>query len=293
MEFNLQTATLSIVLNVVSTLVFIFLAYIYKRVAKKTQGTSLGFFDIATKTSFIIAIAMSIFVFFIHIMTTSLNLGTWIKNPNLLIAYSLLFGFSARLLYFALWGRNLRKAGIMYADSRIAKGITYKQSLNLCQTELRFLGTGASKLTANKDAFDDAVNRCCEHKSRSVKFLLCNPDSQALIDAARKANKPEDTYQIKVRDSLEAIRRIKQKHPDVEIRLYTADNLNSLPIFRLMFFNQDRLLASFNSYGSEHEGKELPRLLIRTAKSSSNGSSYYKPFDQLFDRLWQEGQDYA
>lgn len=130
-------------------------------------------------------------------------------------AYAYFFARSAALIIFlssVLIGWIVRselnqfwRIGLVGADDQIQAGINFKRALGMVSNSMDFLGIGAAKLTDEKTEFEAAVGRC-QRPSRPVRFLLCRPDSDKLIEMAQSAEKDRDLYQKKVLDSSERSR---------------------------------------------------------------------------------------
>lgn len=208
-----------------------------------------------------------------------------IKYFHIFIVFSTIT-FLIVLLYLHY---EYKKVGIVGVDSKIKKKRDYKNALKTVRSEYKFLGVGSSKLTEHENEFEQAI-RNSTSTNRSAKFLLCDPNSPALIKIAKKANKTGDEVNLFSRSvikSLEKLANLKEKGLNIDVRLYTADNEEDMPIFRLMFFNNKYCLASYTIFGvPNHEGEQLPQLHIQIGKESNAENSYYYAFDKYFERLW-------
>lgn len=204
-----------------------------------------------------------------------------IPHPLLLFCISaLIFGWVVFAELEAFW-----QLGLLGTDRTIAKGIDYRKSLNLCKDSLEFLGIGASKLVNEQKAFRDALNRC--HRSdRAIRFLLCPPDHEGLIQSARQAGRPDTEYQEKVKSSLRELRDLKKKQAlNIEVKFY-----EKLPLFRLMFINDTFCLASHYILG-EGEGSQLPQLhLWKKPPGRRDIESLYSPLRRYYEQSWDEAK---
>lgn len=185
------------------------------------------------------------------------------------------------MIYYLKRRRSqLRSIGIFGADKEIRKGINYRRSLSLCQNELKFLGIGAGKLTAEKEAFEKAIYKC--RQGQPIKLLLSKPTHEFLIEAARRFGKPEGEYKQIVINSLRKIAELKRKCKNIEVRFY-----NEFQIFRLMFIDDSVCLLSYNITG-EGDGSQLPQLyIVKPSQTQKVSSSLYYPLDRYFDTLWE------
>jgi len=116
-----------------------------------------------------------------------------------------------------------------------------------------FLGTGAAKLT-REDEFENAIRRC--RPEQPIRFLLCKPTYDFLIEAARRFGVDRDEYKTIVTNSLRKIAELKEKYKNIEVRFYSQ-----FQVFRLMFIDDSICLVSYNVMG-EGDGSQLPQLHI-------------------------------
>ncbi|HEY2094092.1 MAG TPA: hypothetical protein VGJ81_19650 [Thermoanaerobaculia bacterium] len=197
--------------------------------------------------------------------------------------YSVWFlALSFSLLAFSWWSevRRYWRLGIV-GIGRAVDADRYGGALALCSNSFDFLGIGARKLTDKQPAFEEAVNRC-HRPNRPIRFLLCAPDNPQLIAFARQAGEPEGEYQEKVKSSLRAIRRLHDERArNIEVRFY-----EQLPVFRLMFVNDELCLASYYVFG-EGDGSQLPDVYIRRRAGKRDVESIYYGFRRYFDLAWE------
>ena len=173
---------------------------------------------------------------------------------------------------------NLRRVGLVGVDVQKKRGITATNSLKLCTSDLRFLGTGASKLTRS-DEFGDAVARCTI-AGNTVRMLLSKPDAGNLVKAAKLAGKNPDEYKTIVVKSLRVIAEIWEKREcRIDVRFYSGAS----PI-RLMFINDRLCIFSYNVYGVPDE-TEYPQALI-ISNPDDKMRSFYWGMENYFDTAW-------
>ena|SRR5580658_312049 len=178
------------------------------------------------------------------------------------------------------------RIGLVGADDQIQAGINFKRALGMVSNSMDFLGIGASKLTDEKEAFVAAVSRC-QRPERPVRFLLCRPDDEKLIEMAQSAEKDRGLYQKKVLESLRAIADLRNKRAwNVQVRFYPE-----LPTFRLMFINDAICLASYYVLG-KGSGAELPQLHVVRPTGSRDVDSLYYGFSSYYDRFWATAHDW-
>lgn len=198
----------------------------------------------------------------------------------LFIVSTCIFGFVVFAEFEAFW-----RLGLLGVDRTIAKGIDYRKSLNLCTDSLEFLGIGASKLVNEREAFRAAIDRC--HRSdRPIRFLLCPPDHEGLIQSARQAGRPDIEYQEKVKSSLRELCDLRTKQAkNIQVRFY-----KNLPLFRLLFVNDTFCLASHYILG-EGEGSQLSQLHVwKKPPGCRDIESFYSPLRRYYEQLWNEAE---
>lgn len=157
----------------------------------------------------------------------------------------------------------------------------YTDALAMCSNSLDFLGIGARKLTDKQPAFEDAIDRC-HRQNRPIRLLLCAPDNAELIAFAKQARQPSEEYQERVRASLRVIRQLRlDRARNIEVRFY-----EHLPVFRLMFVDEELCLASHYVFG-EGDGSQLPDIYIRRRTGKRDVDSIYYGFQQYFEQLWK------
>jgi hypothetical protein len=177
--------------------------------------------------------------------------------------------------------------GIVGADRETRKGLNYARALSMCTSSLEFLGIGASKLRAQQDAFQEAIDRC-SRPDRPILFLLCRPDSEGLRSSARSASRAEDEFKNGVLDSLRTLAKLRNdRAKNIRVRLYTE-----FPVFRLMFINDEVCLASHYFLGKGGDGSETPQLHIVRSSASRDIESLYYGFRSYFERIWESSEEW-
>lgn len=185
---------------------------------------------------------------------------------------------------------RLWNLGIIYADPSARNGLDYDKSLFICRNKLDFLGVGAYKLTKSKE-FINAIDRC-NNQITPIRFLLCHPKGDALKIVAEHAGKPSDDYQKRVLKSLQIIADLKKdQHRNIQVRLYKGNNVENLPMYRLMFINDDLCLCSYTVWG-EGDGSQLPQLHLRKMPYRRNTDSFYYAMRNYFEWLWKNSSEW-
>ena len=179
--------------------------------------------------------------------------------------------------------RRFWSVGIRSADKSVKDGIDYARSLALVHDDLEFLGTGASKLTA-EPGFEDAVRRCTSAGHR-VKFLLSRPDAANVRAASQRRGRDPDDHQRTIVTSLRRLKEL-QAHRgiDIEVRFYGGESA-----FRLMFIDAELCLVSYNVYGGQ-PAQNLPQLTVVDLADATK--SYYWAFKRHFDLIWQDADSW-
>ena len=186
---------------------------------------------------------------------------------------------------------SFNKSGIIGIDKELVNGLDYKKSLSLVKSNFKFLGTGGAKLTKLPE-FDRAIRSACQ--SNPVKFLLCHPESKALELIANQASRDVAEYKQNVRASLRIIKRYVDQQMDIQVRFYKADTVNDMPIFRLMFFNSQYCLCSYNIFGNDDQkGEKAPQLHLHAPHNSSGTDSFHIAFSKYFERLWEQSDKFT
>ncbi|MFT4804192.1 MAG: hypothetical protein ACI9YE_001391 [Psychroserpens sp.] len=233
----------------------------------------------------------------IHLTLSGLTLALSLLLTSLsIISQTSAITVIALLVINSLWTiysrmRKLQLSGIIGIDEKIETGLDYKSALKLVRSDLMFLGTGGHKLTQLGAEFENVI--ASSSQNRPVKFLLCHPDSEALVEMAKQAKKDVDEYKNNVLVSLRTI----YKHIDigrnVEVRFYKADKVAEMPIFRLMFFNRNYCLCSYNIFGEgKRKGERTPQLHLYEHENEDGTGSFHIAFSRYFDRLWNQSDVY-
>ncbi len=193
---------------------------------------------------------------------------------------------SSAAMAWIIWSefRQYWRIGLVGADAQIASGLDFRTSLRMVSNSLDFLGIGASKLSAERPAFEAAISRC-QRPDRPVRFLLCRPDNDRLRQMAQSADQDEASYQKRVRESLRTIADLRINRAwNIEVRFY-----REFPTFRLMFIDDSICLASHYVLG-KGSGAQLPQLHIVKLRGSRDVHSLYYAFSSYFERFWSEAQ---
>lgn len=199
--------------------------------------------------------------------------------------YSALFVFisSVTMAFVARSELNqFWRIGLVGADAHIGSGLNFSRSLRLATNSLDFLGIGASKLSRETEEFEAALHRC-QRADRPVRLLLCRPDNAKLLSMAQSAGRDPADYQKRVGASLRLIAEMHNSRSwNIDVRFY-----QDIPIFRLMFINDEICLASHYVLG-KGTGSELPQLQVLKRSASRDVDSLYYAFHSYFERFWSE-----
>lgn len=247
---------------------------------------------------------ISIFLFVLTIIIV-LAIYTFIDLENQLITENrtlillcvlttLSIGEVIQLLILIL---KYERIGIVNIDKTTIKGFNYKQSLQAVTSDLNFIGVGSSKLTKNIDDFTEMVKRV-NNSGKEVQLILCNPQSESLIELAKRANIDSKSYSKTVIDSLRIIKDIKSQDFRIKVRLYRSKTIDEMPVFRVMIINRNHCLIAYSHFNdSSHKGQILPQLHLRkldddTINNLSLFTAFQKHFKQTWDGLEKEEWNY-
>lgn len=225
----------------------------------------------------------------IIIIPASLILYNLDKIKQETLVTTIIYLLSISFIYLSCKIINFRKVGILSLDVNISRGINYKRALNLTKRNLKFLGTGADKLTSCQHEFNEAISSAS--RQNRAKFLLCHPDSAALLQMAQDDGKDKNEYVNNVKRSLSKLKEIAERTEKIEVRFYKADIPEKMPVFRLMFFNDNHCLCSFNSFGNKDKGTTSPQLHLSRPTNHNGRNLYYSAFDKYFEDLWTQCED--
>jgi hypothetical protein len=225
-----------------------------------------------------------------YLLITSIVAGGVSWNFGILSAESLLANFTLIItIYLCIVLKLIYKykaIGLVGADLEISSGINYDKSLAMVHEDLSFMGIGASKLTASEE-FEDALMRVTKNGGIS-RFLLCDPNDVAIEATALRAGKGKDAYRDTVKKSLNSISHLRERrNMNIEVRFYNASQILTMPIFRLMILNNSFCLAGYAVYGF-NDGRSLPQLHLIKHESDHGTKSFYFPFSQYFEKLWEQ-----
>lgn len=179
--------------------------------------------------------------------------------------------------------------GIFRVSRHMDAGVSYRDSLKMCQTKLFFLGTSSGKLIDCGDDFVNAIARCSRNISGgTVRFLLSRPDNPLLVSAAKQYNQSPDKY---VDISLKSLKRLadlkRDRDLDFEVRFYKSQHQRDFQSFRLMFINNTICIVSYNAYG-KGDGSKQPQIVLKRRDEHNQVDNFYFAFDAYFDRVWND-----
>jgi hypothetical protein len=188
------------------------------------------------------------------------------------------------LLMYSQW--NFARIGLHAAQTSVTAGTDYRAALDLCRDSFSFLGTGAFKLTSEKN-FEETLLRCNSDNEKPVRLLLSTPDNPLITDAERKAGVTTGTYKENVIKSLRNLKRLKdEKNARFEVRFYKAETERDFENFRIMLIDDDIMLLSYNVYGRNSAGRKTPQTVLFKSSMTSSSDNFYFAFQGYFERLW-------
>lgn len=188
------------------------------------------------------------------------------------------------LLY---WQWKFAKIGMHAAQLSVTRGTNYREALDLCRDSFSFLGTGAFKLTSEKN-FKTTMLRCNADNQRPVRFLLSNPENPLIAEAEKKAGVSPGTYKQNVVKSLRNLKRLRDdENARFDVRFYLAEKDRDFENFRMMLIDDDILLLSYNVYGRDEAGRSTAQIAFFKSAMTSSTDNFYFAFQGYFERLWQ------
>ena len=202
-------------------------------------------------------------------------------SPQIVILVVIAGTVPAAVIYSQL--HQFWRVGLVAVDRETANGLDYVTALNMCNSDLEFLGIGASKLTRLRE-FEGAINRC-SRPDRAIKFLLSRPDAEPLRKIATLAGRDPGEYQHTVQESLRMIADFeKRRGKNIEVRFY-----EDFPAFRIMFVNDSTCLVSHYVLG-KGDGSNLPQLQLIKLSDVEDIKSLFYGFRYYFDSIWRDAK---
>jgi hypothetical protein len=233
----------------------------------------------SARNGLILLFAYAILLGLVPIDSAYLKLASGWHEIILIVAFCPVFILCGYLLL------GLYSASIVKVDFGASTGISFAQSMNRCTKSFRFLGVGAAKLTVEEDAFRAMAARCIQN-GRSPQFLLCDPASPVIEKLEGIAQVRRKNFSGKVEKSYAAIRAIEgELAVTLDIRQYLAADYDAMPLFRLIFIDDEYCLASGGHYGKANHGVDIPQLLI----SRDQSPALFTALDRYFTHAWAKG----
>jgi hypothetical protein len=233
----------------------------------------------SARNGLILLFAYAILLGLVAIDSAYFQLATGWHEVTLVVAFCpvlLLCGY----LLLGLYG-----ASIVKVDFGANKGISFAQSMDRCKKSFRFLGVGAAKLTVEEDSFRAMAGRCIQN-GHQPQLLLCDPASPVIEKLEGIAQVRRKNFSGKVEKSYAAIRAVEDElSTTLDVRQYLAADYDAMPLFRLLFIDDEYCLACGGHYGKADHGVDIPQLLISRAQSPA----LYTALDRYFKHAWAKG----
>jgi hypothetical protein len=173
--------------------------------------------------------------------------------------------------------------GFNYIEKSISAD-TYQRAFQTCRSNFRILGTNAFSF-ADLEEFEEMLQRIRE-TGGSVTLLFAHPNSNGLREAAKSRGCSETLYGRQGQYSLGRLFELTERLSlPIELRLYDAENMHDLPIFRSMFLDNRQCVSSVAVYGREDHGANFPQIIAK-APTDSRTSTIYGILNRYFNRLW-------
>lgn len=190
-------------------------------------------------------------------------------------------------LLLIYWQWKFARVGLHAAQLSVAQGTGYREALDLYRDSFSFLGTGAFKLTSEKN-FEVTLRRCNADNQKPVRFLLSNPENPLIAEAEKKAGVAPGTYKQNVVRSLRNLKRLRdEENARFEVRFYRAETDRDFENFRIMLIDDDIMLLSYNVYGRDEAGRSTAQIVSFKSAMTSSTDNFYFAFQGYFERLWQ------
>jgi len=104
---------------------------------------------------------------------------------------------------------------------------------------------------------------------------------------AQQAGRSRTEYQETVRHSLRVLKDLRDSRArNIEVRFY-----EDLPVFRLMFANDDVCLVSHYVFG-EGDGSDVRDVYVRRKVGGRDTESIYYGFKQYFESMWKRANEW-
>lgn len=188
------------------------------------------------------------------------------------------------LLIYSEW--KFSKMGLHAAQLSVASGTNYRAALDLCRDSFSFLGTGAFKLTSEKN-FEETLLRCNDDGRQPVRLLLSHPENHLIEEAERKAGVAAGTFRHNVIQSLQNLSRLRsEKNARFEVRFYRSEKERDFEHFRMMLIDNEIILLSYNVYGKAARGTNTAQAVLFKSSMAASSDNFYFAFQGYFERLW-------
>lgn len=170
--------------------------------------------------------------------------------------------------------------------SRSVSETTYRDGFDQVTNRFAMIGTNAYNF-CDLPEFEKMVKRVRD-SGGSARMLLAHPDSLGLKEAAFSRGLSETLYQEQGRYALGKLETLRRSlGVPLEIRLYEAECMADLPIFRIMFLNDSEAVAAVAVYGLPDHGKSLPQLYARRMESKEDcHRCMYSVLTRYFEGFW-------
>lgn len=192
---------------------------------------------------------------------------------------------------------KIRQLGIVRILSRSDKGEgSTKSYMGRANSQIYFVGIAASKWLDQRDTFEATIRRICALNGGRIRFLLLNPDADAVqkLSLANPETGNELAVKRKIIGSLKAIDELMEKlkresgnldlSSSFEVRLY-----DQMPVFRLTLI--DNSLAYFCFYRLRSDGKKLKQLIIKPSRQEGGlfrdtDNNIFNSMADYFENIW-------
>jgi cytidyltransferase-like protein len=168
---------------------------------------------------------------------------------------------------------------------------SYAEAIKATSLQFGLLGVGADKVTANKNEFDEMVERIIHNRGR-IRFLLLDPNCYYMV----VNQKTPDAFENLRRNAKNSLIRIQevintyQCANRFEIKSYFAHNYDHMPPFRLTFVDNERCVVSPRKFSERDQSELQPQLIFRRSTTKS-GIGYFGAFNDYFESIWSSSTE--
>lgn len=146
-----------------------------------------------------------------------------------------------------------------------------------------FLGISAKRIINNLEIQNKLI-QIARKNNHSVKFLLLNPKSTFISEAAARENTSKEIWQSEITSVVAKIKELKEKHSlNIEVKYYSF-----MPIWRLVMMNGNLMYLTY--FTDNREGIESPLIEL---VDEADGDNIYRAYRDMFYGIWNNWSEIA